>query len=325
MRATDTQNTGNHQVSETIHSALLIVNPNAGRVRGSEMKRLDHARQILDRDGIETELSLTHGPGAASEFARTAVADGRQMVIACGGDGTFNEIVNGLAGSQVPLALLPGGTANVLAKELALPWNVVRAAGMVAQSRLRRIALGLATPGDGKTPARYFVSVAGAGPDGAIVNTLDLGLKARAGVLAYWAEGFKQLAAYDFPKFRVTTCGQVFESTLVVVGRTKNYGGPFRITTEADLYSNEFEIMVSPSSSRFRYAAYIALLALRQLRAAGDLKFLKTTSIVCEPLGDAPIFMQIDGEPMGRLPVEFRIVPDALTLAVPSPAARKDR
>ena len=318
MCASALQNPANDLVSEAIHNALLIVNPNAGRVRASELKRLDTARRILERDGIETDLALTDGPGAASDFARTAVSDGRQMVIACGGDGTFNEIVNGLAGSQVPLALLPGGTANVLAKELCLPWNVVRAAGMVASSQLRRIALGLAIPGDGKTPPRYFVSVAGAGPDGAIVHALDLGLKERTGVLAYWAEGFKQLAAYRFPKFRVTAAGQTFDSTLVVIGRTKNYGGPFQITTEADLYSDEFEVMISPSASRFRYAAYVALLSVRCLRAARDLKFLKATTICCEPLAKTPTYAQVDGEPFGCLPVEFRIVPDALTLAVPN-------
>ena len=324
MRATGTEESTNHPVSKAIHSALLIVNPNAGRVRGPGMKRLDSARRILERDGIETDLALTDGPGAASGIAREAVADGRQMVIACGGDGTFNEIVNGLAGSQVPLALLPAGTANVLAKELSLPWNVVQSAGLVAGSRLRRIALGLAIPGVGSAAPRYFVSVAGAGPDGAIVNALDLGLKAKAGVLAYWAEGLKQLAAYSFPKFRVTAAGQTFESTLVVIGRTKNYGGPFQITTEADLYSDEFEVMISPSASRFRYAAYVMLLCLRSLRSARDLKFMKTSSIICEPLGKTPTYMQIDGEPFGSLPVEFRIVPDALTLAVPAwPAPKK--
>jgi len=325
MRATDTQDSADHPVSQAVHSALLIVNPNAGRVRAWGLKRLDSARRILERDGIETELALTDGPGAASGIARDAVAGGRQMVIACGGDGTFNEIVNGLAGSQVPLALLPAGTANVLAKELSLPWNVLESAGMVAGSRLRRIALGSAIPGDGKTPPRYFVSVAGAGPDGAIVHALDLGLKARTGVLAYWAEGFKQLAAYKFPKFRVTAAGQEFESTLVVIGRTKNYGGPFQITTEADLYSDEFEVMISPSASRFRYAGYIMLLCVRGLRAARDLKFLKATSIVCEPFSNTTTYAQIDGEPFGCLPVEFRIVPDALTLAVPSEPIRKDR
>ena len=325
MRATNIADSTNNLVMEEIRSALLVVNPNAGRVRSSESKRLDSARRILERDGIQTDLALTDGPGAASEIARRAVADGRQMVVACGGDGTFNEIVNGLAGSRVPLALLPAGTANVLAKELSLPWNVERAAALVAGSRLRRIALGLATSGEGNVAPRHFLSVAGAGPDGAIVHALDLGLKQRAGVLAYWAEGIRQLAAYKFPRFRVTAGGRQFDSTLIVVGRTKHYGGPFQITTEADLHSDEFEVMVCESSSRLRYSSYVGLLCLRRLRGARHLTFLKTSSVYCEPLDRAPVFTQVDGEPLGQLPAEFRIVPDALTLAVPDLPARRPR
>lgn len=325
MRATGLEDSTNHLLTKEIRNALLVVNPNAGRVRSSESKRLDSARRILERDGIATELALTDGPGAATGIAREAVAAGRQMVIACGGDGTFNEIVNGLAGSRVPLAVLPAGTANVLAKELCLPWNVERAAALVAGSRLRRIALGLAISGDAKTPPRYFLSVGGAGPDGAIVHALNLGLKRRAGVLAYWAEGFRQLAAYSFPRFRVTTGGRQFESTLIVVGRTKHYGGPFQITTEADLYSDEFEMMVCGSSSRLRYSTYVGLLCLRRLRGARHLTFLKAASIHCEPLDQAPVYTQVDGEPLGRLAAEFRIVPDALTLAVPDQPPSKPR
>jgi diacylglycerol kinase (ATP) len=325
MRATGLEDSTNQLVTEEIHNALLVVNPNAGRVRRSESKRLDRARRVLERDGIATDLALTDGPGAATGIAREAVAAGRQMVIACGGDGTFNEIVNGLAGSRVPLAVLPAGTANVLAKELALPWNIERAAALVAGSHLRRIALGLAISGDGTTPPRYFLSVSGAGPDGAIVHALDLGLKQRAGVLAYWAEGFRQLAAYRFPRFRVTAGGKQFESTLVVVGRTKHYGGPFQITTEADLYSEEFEMMVCASSSRLRYSTYVGLLCARRLRGASGLTFLKADCIYCEPLDQVPVFTQVDGEPLGRLPAEFRIVPDALTLAVPDRPTGKPR
>lgn len=325
MRATHLADSTDPVVTDAIHSALLIVNPNAGRVRASEAKRLDSARRVLERDGIQTDLALTDGPGAASEIAQQAVADRRQMVVACGGDGTFNEIVNGLAGSQVPLALLPAGTANVLAKELSLPWNIERAARLVAGSHLRRIALGLAVSGGVATNAvpRYFISVAGAGPDGAIVHALDLGLKTRAGILAYWAEGFKQLAAYSFPRFRVTVAGRQFESTLVVIGRTKHYGGPFQITTEADFYSEEFEVLVAESSSRLRYTAYIARLCFKCLRGAPGLTFLKSNHVTCEPIDHPPAYTQVDGEPLGQLPVEFRIMPNALTLAVPSvPKAR---
>ena len=136
------------------------------------------------------------------------------MVIACGGDGTVNEIINGLAGSQVPLALLPAGTANILAKELGIPWDIPHAARLIADGVVRRIAIGVAIPTNGNHSAslpnegRYFLSVGGAGPDGAIVNAVDEGWKKRAGVIAYWAQGFKQLVNYGFPEMNVHCDGQ---------------------------------------------------------------------------------------------------------------------
>src|SRR5688572_15447511 len=213
------------------------------------------------------------------------------MVIACGGDGTLNEVVNGLAGSTVPLALLPAGTANVLAKELRVPWDVEKAAALVANSEQRRIALGLVAPEAG--PKRYFISIGGAGPDGAIVNGVNRALKARAGILAYWVEGFRQLATYKFPKFRVTTGGQSLEVSLLVAGRTKHYGGPFRVTTQADLYGKDFELMVCTTTSRLRYLAYVQMLAAGQLRRAACAHFIRSEAVRCEPCDDSPVWLQV--------------------------------
>jgi len=99
--------------------------------------------------GIESELAETTGPGHATEIAQRAAFEGRGLVIACGGDGTLNEVINGLAaqqnGHRVPLALLPGGTANILAKELDLPWDIPSAAEKLVRGTVKEIALGLAT------------------------------------------------------------------------------------------------------------------------------------------------------------------------------------
>ena len=95
-------------------NALLIHNPNAGNGGNARRRRIDEARKFLSENGIHAELAETTGPGDATEIAQRATREGRQLVIACGGDGTLNEIVNGLAtaqnGHRVPLALLPGGT-----------------------------------------------------------------------------------------------------------------------------------------------------------------------------------------------------------------------
>src|SRR5271168_2831477 len=159
-----------------INDALLIYNPTSGRRRHRRFTEIEQAVRILKEAGIRAELAPTTGPMSAAEIARAAVRQGRGMVIACGGDGTNNEIVNGLAGSRVPMAVLPAGTANILAKELGIPWDIPHAARLIADGTVRRIALGHAASTNGNHSAelpsggRYFLSIGGAAPYGAIVN-----------------------------------------------------------------------------------------------------------------------------------------------------------
>ena len=302
-------------------NALLIHNPNAGNGGTTRRRLIDDARKFLAENGIHAELAETTGPGHATEIAQQATRDGRELVIACGGDGTLNEVVNGLATAQnehrVPLALLPGGTANVLAKELNLPWDIPRAAKHLIHADVHEIALGRATPLEQPEKSRYFLSVSGCGPDGMIVYSVDLGLKARVGILAYWWQGAREVLRYTFPKFRVRTGERQMEATLVVVGRTKNYGGPFKITDQADLFEDQFEVMALTTQSGLRYLSYLPTLWMGNLRKEEDVHFWKADTLVCEPLDASPVYSQVDGEPLTRLPVEFSIVPRALKLLVP--------
>jgi diacylglycerol kinase (ATP) len=307
-----------------LQNALLIHNPNAGNGGHARRRLLDEARRVLAAAGIHADLVETKGPGDATEIANRASLEGRQLVIACGGDGTLNEVVNGLAGQQnghrVPLALLPGGTANILAKELGIPWNIASATRKLLQGEVKEIALGLATPLLQPERKKYFLSVAGAGPDGMIVYSVDLELKARVGILAYWYQGMRELLRYEYPHFRVVADGRAIDATLVVVGRTKNYGGPFMITTEADLYEDRFEVMTLTTQSGLKYLSYLPSLWMKRLRGTEGVHFYKSDSIVCEPLNGKPVYAQIDGEPLARLPIEFTIVPRALRLLVPQTA-----
>src|SRR2546429_8397812 len=244
-------------MTTNLRNALLIHTPNAGGGGKGRRHTLDTARHIFASSGIESELAETTGPGHATEIAQRAASEGRGLVIACGGDGTLNEVVNGLAANQnghrVPLALLPGGTANILAKELDLPWDIPSAAENLVRGTVKEIALGLATPlvHPGKT--KYFLSVGGAGPDGMIVYSLDLDLKARIGMLAYWWEGAREVFRYHFQQFRVRMGDQKLDASLAIVGRTKNYGGPFKITTNPELFEDQFEVMTLTTQSRFPY------------------------------------------------------------------------
>ncbi len=308
-------------MTTNLRNALVIHNPNAGNGGTRRRGTLDAARHIFAAGGIESELAETTGPGHATEIAQRAAAEGRGLVIACGGDGTLNEVVNGLAaqqnGHRVPLALLPGGTANILAKELALPWDIPSAAEKLVRGTVKEIALGLATPLEQPERKKYFLSVGGAGPDGMIVYSLDLDLKARIGMLAYWLEGAREVFRYNFQHFRIVSGGQKLDASLVIVGRTKNYGGPFKITTGADLFEDQFEVMALTTRSGFRYLSYLPTLWMGNLRGTEGVHFHKSDAVICEPHDKNPLYAQVDGEPLARLPVEFKIVPRALKLLVP--------
>src|ERR1700693_3339471 len=304
------------RAADIMKDAALIFNPTAGGGR-SGLHRLEEARRILSRAGIESSLRPTLARGDATRLAREAVAEGRDLVIVCGGDATINEAINGLAGSRVPLAVLPSGTANILAKELGLPWDVCKAAQLIPTGKPRRIALGLLSPTTNAGAPRYFLCVGGAGPDGVMVYALDPGLKNKTGILAYWMEGFRQLFRYPFPRFRVISNGRAVEASMVVVGRTKHFGGPFRITTGADLFEDAFEVLVLTTRSRMRYLSYLPALWLGYLRRLDGVHTWKTAERECHAVADGVAYAQVDGEASGRLGVKFSIVPDALTLIVP--------
>jgi len=308
-----------HQIKD----ALLIYNPTSGRKRHRRVAEIEQAVEILTAAGMEVQLAPTTERSGATAFARRAVEERRGMVIACGGDGTINEIVNGLAGSDVPMALLPAGTANILAKELGVPWDIPQAAGLIPLGEVRRIALGLAVPMNGNHSeampigGRYFLSVAGAGPDGAIVNGVDEELKKSAGIFAYWVEGVRQIFGYRFPEMRVLSGGREHKATIIVAGRTAHYGGPFKITTGASLFENSFEFLTNSKRSRVSYLMCVPALWMGRLRSMDGIEAWKATETICEQAGSEPVFAQVDGEPVGRLPMAFRIVPDALSIVAP--------
>lgn len=310
---------------DQIQDAVIIYNPASGRRRHKRQQDIQAAIRVLKDAGITAEAVATAHAGSATELARKAVRDGRQLVIVCGGDGTINEAVNGLAGSRVPLAVLPAGTANILAKELGIPWNIPKAARLIARGRMVRVALGEIAWSENSADnsvsnTRHFLCVSGAGPDGAIVHGVDAAKKLRMGILAYWQEGLRQFFTYRFPRFRVQSREHEMTASLIVVGRTKYYGGPFRITTGASLFEDAFEIVAYEGQNRFGVLLCLPAIWLGYLRRVRGIHAWKTTELTCEAIEDEEIFSQVDGEAAAALPLRFRIVPDALTLVVPEGA-----
>jgi YegS/Rv2252/BmrU family lipid kinase len=299
-------------------NAALIYNPQAGRRRERRLRDLARATDLLAANGIAVTLVATTGAGSGTELARRERAAGRDLLIACGGDGTINEVVNGLVGSEIPLAVLPAGTGNVLAKELGLPWNIWRAAEYIPRGVVRRIALGrAASPEWGE---RHFLSVAGAGADANLVYRINQKEKLNLGILSFWLEGFRQLARYDFREFLVQADGQGLSATLVMVGRTRHYGGPIQVTRRASLFADDFEVAIFARRPRPMYLVYLLAQWFGCLERFPGVRFVRAQRVVARPLAQ-PVYAQVDGELAGRLPVEFTLVPDALSLLLPAELA----
>ena len=304
-------------------TASLIYNPVAGRHPARREREIQEAATVLREESIAVRLVRTSGPGTACEQARAAVEEGTDLVIVCGGDGTINEVVNGLVPGKTVLGILPGGTANIIAKELRLPHHPVRAARQLSRWGPRRIALGKAVwaCANGRPVAdeehRLFLSVAGVGFDAHVVYQLSAAFKMSLGVVAYGWEAIRQALRYRFPAFLCQAEGQERRATFAVVHRTKLYAGWFHLAPTANLFESRFALCLFKSPRRERYFLYAAAAATRQHLRLRDVELMDARRIVCTSEGQALIRFELDGELVGTLPATFEIVPDALTLLVP--------
>jgi diacylglycerol kinase (ATP) len=255
-------------------------------------------------------LLPTDAPSHATELARAAIAEGADLVLVLGGDGTINEVVNGMAHSRVPLGVLPGGTANVLAMEIGLGSRLDRAVELLKTSVERRVALGrLCYTG---IEPRYFLSMAGVGLDASIVNRVSASLKARAGKLAYWLAGLTHFGQ-SIGQFEACVNGDPRRCGFALVSRVRNYGGDLEIASGASLLNDDFEVVLFEGSNPLRYAGYMLAVGARRAQSMPGVHTFRAARV--EFSGDAHV--QIDGEYAGRAPAALEIVPDAVTLLMP--------
>jgi diacylglycerol kinase (ATP) len=257
------------------------------------------------------ELTPTEAAGHATELARDAVAAGADLILVLGGDGTINEVANGMIPSYVPLGVLPGGTANVLANELGLGNSLERAVGRLGRCVERRIAVGALCHGSGE--ARHFLMMCGVGLDATIVTKVNPELKARAGKLAYWAAGLGQFFQ-TVGQFHAEAGAEHRHCGFVLVSRVRNYGGNLEIASGASLLSDDFEVVLFDGSNPLRYAAYMTAVTLRQVKSLPGVRTVRARRVAFS--GDA--HLQIDGEYGGRIPATLEMLPNALTLLAPA-------
>ncbi len=285
----------------------VIANPHAGR--HGRLARLDAALALVTEHGWRVERLATGAPGHAQELAERAAAAGSDCVLVCGGDGTINEAVNGLAGSETALAVLPAGTVNLWAKEIGLPHDPAAAVRPILSGERRRVDLGRA--GD-----RYFLMLASVGVDAYAVREVTAERKRRWGRYAYAAAGILDLLRHGGRPMAIEAPGVRFRGRALaaVIGNTRLYGGLLHAAHRARIDDGLLDLRV--------YAGAGARQLLRQLvrTVAGrpprpDELYLQTPELrIAAP---RPLPVQADGEFIGVLPMTFTAVPRALTVVVP--------
>jgi len=285
---------------------LLIANPTSG---GDARPRIGHAAAFFQAAGARVEVVLTRQRGDARRLAEEA-RDGRcDRVVVAGGDGTLNEVANGLCGSNVPVALLPLGTVNVFALETGIPLSLEDACRLALEGRPRPISLG-------RIGDEVFLLMASVGWDAAAVARLRPVVKRRFGRLAYALSAVEALLAQ--PPGRVELHlpdGSRRSGFGVVAGNGRYYGGRYVITPQASLFSERLELCLLRRGSRLAMLGYALRLGLHLPLRPPAVEFHGVQSV--EIVGqDVPV--QVDGDAWGTLPVQLTCLPRALTVVLPA-------
>ena len=285
---------------------LVIYNPVAGWRRKRHFRRVLAA---LERLGCVVSLRATRARGDAEAFARAASSDEFDLVVAAGGDGTINETINGLAASSLPLALVPLGTANVLAAEIGLGADAESVALAIARHAPRPVYLGDAN-------GRRFAMMVGVGFDARVVERLDLKLKRGMGKLAYVASALGQLVRYRATPYVVEIDGKPFPAAAVLIAKGHYYGGRFVVAAAARLDEPRLHVALFERAGRWNLLRYALALGLDRIARLPDVRILPATSVTVRgPTGEA---VQADGDLVTALPLTISLAERPLALVTAS-------
>jgi len=294
-------------------TAILIANPTSG----SYIHNADHianAVSYLQHHGWQAELRFTQQAGDARKFAREAVALHTHVVVAIGGDGTINEVIQELAGSETALGVLPCGTVNVWAREVGISLDNANACDVLVNGQIRCVDLGHIND-------RYFLLMVGIGFDGEVTHEVEKKPIKRLGVLGYWLIGIWTMLGY--PSFRVLLelDGRVIKlpALQIIVGNTQLYGGALKYTWQAKCDDGQLDICVIRKQNIFgRVAVAVDFLLHREQRR----QWVRyETGRVVKIYTRQPVAIQLDGDSFGYTtrdtPTTISVVPGALKVIVP--------
>jgi YegS/Rv2252/BmrU family lipid kinase len=315
-----------------MRKAALLYNPDSGGSKRRQ-RELQSAVEILRAGGVEAELLPTESKDHAAAEARRMIDSGCDTIFACGGDGTVHNLVQVLANTPVALGVFPIGTANALAHDLRWPFRLQAAAKAALEAKPRRVALGRVSCQDiqGTPITCHFVVAAGIGLDAHLFYKLQSGIKQRLGMAAYYAKAWHMWFSYAMPRFNVqyqqssASAPKAANVTELLAVRIRNFGGVLReLAPGASLDRDDVRLVFCHTASRIAYLSYVTAGLLRLAWPIKGIELAYAVKASCDYVSPAAeeqqarIYVEADGELIGRLPAEITVVPDALTLLTPA-------
>ncbi len=286
-----------------MNNTVVILNPAARN------EQANYWRERVESIARGCPIRTTSSSGGAELLARQAVEEGFEKIVAAGGDGTVNEVVNGLAGSKIALGLLPMGTVNVFAMELGLPSHNLELCWDVIQGENERLADLPSANG------KYFVQLAGVGLDAQVVKETSLAFKRSFGPLSYLISA-AQIAARQPPKLLIESeNASVEEGSFVLIGNGRLYGGPFPFFKHALIDDGLIDVVVFKRLGYLEIIKYLQDVVFSSDIRVPEIEYFQTGHLRITSEQDVPV--ELDGELAGNCPVDFQIQQRALRVLVP--------
>ena len=284
-------------------NTVVILNPAA---RSEKARRWRARVESVARGCV---ICATSRAGEAEVLARHAAEEGFEKIVAAGGDGTINEVVNGLAGSNAALGLLPIGTMNVFATELGLPAHDLQLCWNIIQSENTRLVDLPSANG------KYFVQLAGVGLDAQVVKETSLTLKRNFGPLSYLISA-AQIAARQPPRlFLESENSSIKEGSFVLVGNGRLYGGPFPFFKQALIDDGLFDVIVFKQLGYLEIIKYLQDVVFSSEIRVPEIEYFQTRRL--RVTSDSEVPVELDGELVGSCPVEFQVRERMLRVLTP--------
>jgi diacylglycerol kinase (ATP) len=298
---------------------LVVLNPAAGQEEPARVRRLIGGALAVRASSFD--LLETTGPGDAERMARDAARKGYRAVVAAGGDGTVAEVITGLAGTEIPLGIIPRGTANQLAANLGIPTDTERAVEVIVRGEVIPIDIGQLSTG------RYFALIAGAGWDAEVMAACTRELKDRWGFGAYLFTGLRAAVAPRSALFHITADGAEFEiraATVLIANAGFLFHGllpvEVQLAPRTSFHDGLFDVCVFAPQTLTDVAAVLWKVARR--RYVGDDRMIYLQASQIRIATDPPVITQVDGDCLGETPLEAVAVPGGVRVLVPRSVPR---